>query len=89
MFSALFQPVEVESSQKEPITAPEPASLRSSEVDALTSPELPKESVTPVNPPEPVITTTTSAVTTDTPTNTPAHQPQEKRKLVRSVLTSS
>ena len=79
----LLQPVEVESTVKESITAPEPTTLRSSEVDALTSPELPKEPTTPVILAEPDVSSTVPASsTTSTPTQPP---PSEKRKLVRIV----
>ena len=78
----LLQPVEVESTVKESITAPEPTTLRSSEVDALTSPELPKEPTTPVIPAEPDVSSTVPASST---TSTPTQPPSEKRKLVRIV----
>lgn len=74
-------PVDVETTEQEPITTPEPSSLRSSEVDPLTSPELAKEPAH-VNPPEAASLTTSAA--TSTVTANPQQQP-EKRKLVYIV----
>ena len=72
----LLQPVDVVSTEQEPITAPEPAAMRSSETDPLTSPELPKEPTTSVKPQEP----TPASAATSTQLGT------EKRKLVRILF---